>query len=169
MLEEALRGARLLYAYTMYFDAPLENVFRYTGDPQYWARDFDGKPLERLSLAWEGKPYRPGSKMTLAPLRKDGTPTPVNAVPMELLYYAEKQELTFRFLTGSHLIYRFFYSAVSPARTEFIVNVLVDAESSPMNTLRQRLYARSRRKRSIKDHMRVRGELQARAARRKGL
>src|SRR5688500_5734604 len=165
MLENALRGARLLYAYTMYFDAPIEEVFRFTGDPGYWARDFDGKPLERLSLTWEGKPYAPGSRMTLSPLRKDGSRTPVNAVPMELLYYKEGHELTFRFLTGSHLIYRFFYEAASPTRTEFTVNVLVDAQSPLLNRLRQRLYARSRRRRSIKDHMAVRAQVQARALR----
>ena len=45
MLEQALQGARLLYAYTVYVAAPLEEVFRYTGEPEYWARDFDGNPL----------------------------------------------------------------------------------------------------------------------------
>jgi hypothetical protein len=167
MLENALRGAHLLYAYTMYFEVPIEVAFRFTGDPEYWARDFDGKPLERLSLRWEGKPYAPGSRMTLSPLRKDGTATPVNTVPMELLYYEENQELTFRFLTGNHLIYRFFYEPSSPTRTDFTVNVLVDAQSSPLNTLRQRLYARSRRKQSIKDHLAVRTALQTRSPRQK--
>ena len=163
MLENALRGSRLLYAYTMYFEVPVDGVFRYTGDPEYWAKDFDGRPLERLSLTWYSKPYAPGSRMTLSPLRKDGTPTPVNSVPMELLYYRENREITFRFLTGSHLIYRFFYESKSPTRTEFTVNVLVDGESPPLNTLRQRLYARSRRRQSVRDHLRVRSELQARA------
>jgi hypothetical protein len=165
MLEQALKGARLLYAYTMYFDAPVDQVFRLTGDPAYWARDFDGKPLERLALKWEGKPYASGSRMTLNPLRKDGTETPVNAVPMELLYYSEGREMTFRFLTGNHLIYRFFYEAQSPTRTEFIVNVLLDSGSSPLNTLRQRLYAKARRRGSIRDHMAVRAQLHARAPR----
>jgi hypothetical protein len=162
MLESSLRGARLLYAYTMYFEVPVETVFRFTGDPEYWARDFDGKPLEKLILTWEGKPNKAGSRMTLSPLRNDGTPTTVNAVPMELLYYSQNKELTFRFLTGSHLIYRFFYEAQTPTRTEFTVNVLLDGQSPPLNTLRQRLYARSRRKHSIRDHIRVRTELQSR-------
>jgi len=166
MLEQALRGARLLYAYTMYFEAPLDQVFRYTADPAYWAKDFDGRPLQGLALTWEGKPYASGSKMTLSPVRKDGTLTTVNAVPMELLYYKEDAELTFSFLTGNHLIYRFFYEAKSPTRTEFTVNVLVDGQSPPMNTIRQRLYAKARRRASIKDHTRVRDELQIRAARR---
>jgi hypothetical protein len=147
----------------MYFESPLEEVFRFTGDPASWARDFDGKPLERLTLTWDGKPYAPGSRMTLSPRRKDGSPTPVSSVPMELLYFKEGQELTFRFLTGSHLIYRFFYEAASPTRTEFTVNVLVDAQSGLLNTLRQRLYARSRRRNSIKDHMAVRAQLQAKS------
>jgi hypothetical protein len=82
MLEQALRGARLLYAYTMYIEAPLEEVFRYTGEPEYWARDFEGRPLEKLALVWEGPAYRPGSIMTLAVPRKDGTPSPVGAVRM---------------------------------------------------------------------------------------
>jgi hypothetical protein len=166
MLEKAIQGARLLYAYTMYFEAPIAAVFRYTGDPAYWARDFDGKPLEGLALTWEGKAYKPGSKMTLSPVREDGTLKSVNSVPMQLLYYKEGQELTFSFLTGSHLIYRFFYEAKSPTRTEFTVNVLVDAESSRMNTIRQRLYGKARRRASIKDHMRVRNELQTRALQR---
>ena len=162
MLEQAILGARLLYAYTMYFEAPIKEVFKYTGDPSYWARDFEGQPLPKLALLWDGgKPYAPGTNMTLTLLRNDGTPTPVNAVPMQLLYYKEGQEITFRFLNGNHLIYRFFYEAKTPARTEFTVNVLVDSESPPMNTLRQRLYAKARRRRSIKDHMRVRGQLQA--------
>jgi hypothetical protein len=166
MLETALKGARLLYAYTLYFEATIQEVFRYTADPAYWTRDFDGKPLEGLALTWEGKAYKPGSKMTLSPVRKDGTLTTANAVPMELLYYKEGEELSFRFLTGNHLIYRFFYEAKSPTRTEFTVNVLLDGESSRMNTLRQRLYAKARRRASVKDHMRVRSELQMRAARR---
>lgn len=167
MLEQALRGSRLLYAYTMYFDAPVEAVFRYTGDPAYWAHDFDGKPLERLTLSWDGREYAPGSRMTLFPMRKDGTPTTINSVPMELLYYDEGSELTFRFLTGNHLIFRFFYQATTPKRTQFIVNVLVGAESPFFNTLRQRFSARSRRKRAIKDHTAVRAQIQARAGQRK--
>jgi hypothetical protein len=163
MLEKALQGARLLYAYTMYIDAPLDTVFNFTGNPGYWARDFEGEPLPGLALAWEGKPYRPGSIMTLSPLRKDGTATPVNAVRMELLHYTEQEELAFRYLTGNHLIYRFVYEAKSPARTEFTVNVLVDAQSPPLNTLRQRLYAKRRRKSSIEDHMRVKGVLEQKA------
>ena len=74
MLEQALRGARLLYAYTLYVQAPLEEVFRYTGEPEYWARDFDGNPLPNLTLTWEGAPYRPGSIMVLAALRKMHAP-----------------------------------------------------------------------------------------------
>ena len=166
MLEQALKGARLLYAYTMYFEATIQEVFRYTGDPAYWARDFDGKPLEGLALTWEGKAYQSGSKMTLSPVRKDGTLTTVNTAPMQLLYYKENAELTFLFLTGNHLIYRFFYEAKTPTRTEFTVNVLLDAQSPRMNTLRQRLYAKARRRGSVRDHMRVRSELQARAVRR---
>jgi hypothetical protein len=55
------------------------------------------------------------------------------------------------------------YEKVSPTRTEFTVNVLVDAQSSVMNTLRQRLYARRRRKDSIADHVRVKGVLEQKA------
>jgi hypothetical protein len=165
MLEQALQGARLLYAYTMYIEAPLEHVFRFTGDPDYWARDFEGTPLPRLKLLWEGHPYRPGSIMVLTPLRKDGTPTPVGAVRMELLGYDEYHELAFRFLTGNHLIYRFTYRRAAPTRTEFTVNVLVDAQSSFFNTLRQRLYAGRRRRDSIRDHLRIKAELEARAGR----
>lgn len=166
MLEQALKGARLLYAYTMYFEAPIAEVFRYTGDPMYWARDYDGRALEGLALTWEGRPYQPGSKMTLSPVRKDGTLTSVNTAPMQLLYYKENAELSFLFLTGNHLIYRFFYESKTPTRTEFTVNVLLDGQSSRMNTLRQRLYAKARRRGSIRDHMKVRAELQARVARR---
>ena len=163
MLEKALQGARLLYAYTMYIDAPLDTVFNFTGNPGYWARDFEGAPLPGLALTWDGKPYEPGSIMTLSPLRKDGTATPVNAVSMELLHYTEQEELAFRYLTGNHLIYRFVYEAKSPTRTEFTVNVLVDAQSPLLNTLRQRLYAKRRRKSSIADHMRVKGVLEQKA------
>jgi hypothetical protein len=165
MLERALQGARLLYAYTMYIEAPIGEVFRFTADPEYWARDYEGEPLPNLRLVWEGKPYRPGSKMSLSPLRKDGTVTPVGSVPMELIYYRENEELTFRFLTGNHLIYRFVYEPKTPSRTEFTVNVLVDAESSPVNTIRQRLYAGRRRRASIQDHLRVKSELEYRYGR----
>jgi hypothetical protein len=163
MLEQVLQGAHLLYAYTLYIEAPLEQVFRFTGDPEYWAKDFEGRPLPRLQLVWEGRPYRPGSLMVLTPLRRDGTPTPVGAVRMELLFYDENRELSFRFLTGNHLIYRFVYDRVAPSRTEFTVNVLVDAQSSFLNTLRQRLYANRRRRESIRDHLRIKAELEARA------
>ncbi|MDQ3929402.1 MAG: hypothetical protein M3328_09675 [Chloroflexota bacterium] len=166
MLEQALRGARLLYAYTMYIEAPVADVFALTGNPDYWTRDFDGEPLPNLALTWEGKPYKPGSVMVLCHLRKDGTTTPVNSVRMELLHYEKDIELSFRFLTGSHLIYRFVYEVVDPRRTEFTFNALVDAQSPPLNTLRQRLYARRRRKASITDHLRVKSELERRAARR---
>ena len=165
-LEDALRGARLLYAYTMYINAPIEEVFKYTGEPEYWARDFEGRPLNNLALFWEGAALRPGSIMSLSPLRKDGTPTPVGSVRMELLHYARDEQLSFRFLTGNHLIYRFFYEPRGERRTEFTVNVLVDAQSLPINTLRQRLYANRRRKASIKDHLRIKSELEWRAARR---
>ncbi len=84
---------------------------------------------------------------------------------MELLYYKENEELSFSFLTGNHIIYRFFYEAKSPERTEFTVNVFLDGGSSIPNTLRQRLYAKARRRASIKDHMRVRSELQSRVTR----
>ena len=160
LLEQALQGARLLYAYTMYIDAPIEEVFTYTGEPDYWSRDFDGKPLPGLALIWDGPKYQPGSIMTLAPTRQDGTTTPVGSVSMELLHYEEDAELSFRFLTGSHLIYRFVYDEKTPTRTEFTVNVLVDAQSPPLNTLRQRLYAKRRRKASIQDHMRVKSQLE---------
>ena len=103
--------------------------------------------------------------MVLSPLRKDGTPTTAGAVRMELLYYEKEAELTFRFLTGNHLIYRFVYEKVSPTRTEFTVNALVDAQSSPFNTLLQRLYANRRRKAAIKDHLRVKSELERRHSR----
>lgn len=163
MLEKALQGARLLYAYTMYISAPIETVFNLTGNPDYWARDFEGNPLPALRLAWEGKAYRPGSIMVLSPVRKDDTATPVGAVRMELLHYTAQEEISFRYLVGNHLIYRFVYAAESPVRTEFTVNVLVDAQSPPMNTLRQRLYAKRRRRASIADHMRVKDVLEQKA------
>ncbi len=163
MLEKALQGARLLYAYTMYIEAPIEMVFNLTGNPDYWARDFEGEPLPQLKLAWEGKPYKPGSVMVLSPVRKDGTESSVGVVRMELIYYAAKEEITFRYLVGNHLINRFVYEAVSPTRTEFTVNMLVDAQSSALNTMRQRLYARRRRKASLADHMRVKGVLEQKA------
>jgi hypothetical protein len=166
ILEDALQGARLLYAYTMYIEAPLESVFRFTGEPEYWARDFGGEPLPNLRLEWEGTLHRAGSVMVLAPLRKDGTPTSVGAARMELLHYTKDGEISFRFLTGNHLIYRFVYEKMGPRRTEFTVNALVDAQSPPLNTLRQRLYARRRRRDAIKDHLRVKAELERRAARR---
>lgn len=163
-LEQALDGARLLYAYTMYIEAPIGEVFRLTGEPISWTRDFNGDPLPNLALRWEGRDYEPGSIMTLSPLRADGTPTPVGSVKMELLHYAKDEELSFRFLTGSHLIYRFVYEVSTPKRTEFTVNVLVDAQSPRLNTLRQRLYARRRRKASIQDHLRVKRELERQAS-----
>ena len=55
---------------------------------------------------------------------------------------------------------------VNPNRTEFTVNVLVDAESPAMNTLRQRLYAKRRRRDSVRDHLRVKGILEQMAHRR---
>ena len=160
MLEKALQGARLLYAYTIFIDAPLDNVFNFTGNPAYWTRDFNGQDLPRLALSWEGKRNQPGSIMTFSTTRADGTVSPVGAVQMELIYYASGEEITYRYLVGNHLIYRFVYEAVSPTRTEFTVNVLVDAQSPPLNTLRQRLYARKRRKASIADHFRVKGVLE---------
>lgn len=166
MLEQALRGARLLYAYTMYIEAPIEEVFTYTGEPEYWTRDFDGTPLPNLALIWEGPEYRPGSIMTLSPLRADGTPAPVGAVRMELLHYERNAELSFRFLVGNHLIYRFVYEQAQarPTRTELTVNALVDAQSPTVNTFRQRLFAGKRRKAAIKDHLRVKARLEQRAA-----
>lgn len=163
MLEEALQGARLLFAYTMYVEAPIEEVFKFTGEPEYWSRDFDGNPLPSLALVWDGPAHKSGSRMSLSPLRKDGTATPVGSVPMELLYYERNAELSFRFLTGNHLIYRFVYERQGPTRTEFTVNVLVDAQSPPINTLRQRLSANKRRKASIRDHLRVKTELERKA------
>lgn len=163
MLEQALQGARLLYAYTMFIEAPVDLVFRLTGDPDYWTRTFEGEPNPQLNLSWEGRPFRAGSIMTLGAVRKDGTPMKLGEVRMELIYYAENQEITFRYLNGSHLIYRFVYEVASPTRTEFTVNVLVDAQSSPLNTLRQRLYARRRRKDSLADHLRVKGVLEQKA------
>ena len=165
MLEKALQGARLLYAYTLFIDAPLEDVFKFTGEPDYWARDFEGKPQSSLALVWEGRALKPGSIMTLTPLRKDGTATPVGAVRMELLFYEKNAEISFKFLTGNHLIYRFVYERISPTRTEFTVNALVAGDSPLVNTLRQRLYAGRRRKAAIADHMRVKGELERRAKR----
>src|SRR5205807_2308330 len=106
---QALQGATLLYAYTLHIQAPLEEVFRFTAEPDYWARDFEGRPQPRLALMWEGGKYRPGSIMILTALRKDGTPTPVGAVRMELLHYEKDAEISFRFLMGNHLIYRFVY------------------------------------------------------------
>src|SRR5205085_12401029 len=128
-------------------------------------RDFEGRPLPNLALVWEGRAYAPGSIMVLSPLRKDGTPTSAGAVRMELLYYEKEAELTFRFLTGNHLIYRFVYENLSPTRTEFTVNALVDAQSPPLNALLQRLYAKRRRRAAIRDHMRVKSELEFRATR----
>jgi hypothetical protein len=147
----------------MHIEAPLDMTFNLTGNPGNWTRDFEGEPLPGLALSWEGKPFKPGSIMTLSPVRKDGTASPVNAVRMELLEYEEQEEIAFRYLTGNHLIYRFVYEALSPTRTEFTVNVLVDAQSSRLNTLRQRLYARRRRKDSLRDHMRVKGVLEQKA------
>ncbi len=165
LLEKALEGARLLYAYTMYVKAPVDVVFRFTGDPAYWSRDFAGKPLPNLVLEWEGPQLRPGSIMTLAARRKDGTTSAVGAVRMELLYFERDVEISYRYLTGSHLIYRFVYEDAGARGTEFTVNALVDAESPPLNTLRQRMYAKRRRKQAIQDHLRVKGELEARARR----
>jgi hypothetical protein len=165
LLEQALSGARLLYAYTLNIDAPLDLVFRFTGNPDYWARDFNGQELERLRLSWEGRKYQPGSIMVLSPVRKDGTETTVGSVRMELIHYTVDEEITFRYLTGNHVIYRFVYEAVNADRTEFTVNVLVDAQSPAMNTLRQRLYAKRRRRDSIKDHLRVKGILEQMAYR----
>src|SRR5438874_9754345 len=99
MLEQALQGARLLYAYTLYVQAPLEEVFRYTGEPEYWARDFDGKPLPNLALIWEGAPYGPGSVMVLSALRKDGTPTPVGGCGWRRWGSRGTPRSTFRSLT----------------------------------------------------------------------
>jgi hypothetical protein len=147
----------------MFIDAPRDMVFHYTGDPASWARDYDDRPLERLSLEWQGRRYSPGSVMVLSPVRKDGTATPVGAVRLELIHYAENEEIAFRYLTGNHLIYRFVYEGAPDGRTEFTVNVLVDAQSPRMNTLRQRLYARRRRRDSVKDHLAVKQVLEAKA------
>ena len=163
MLERELQGARLLYAYTMYVNAPREMVFHYTGNPAAWARDYDDRPLERLTLEWEGRPYSPGSVMILTPLRKDGTATTVGAVRMELIHYAENEELAFRYMSGNHLIYRFVYEDMADGRTDFTVNVLIDSKSSAMNTLRQRMYAKRRRRDSVKDHLKVKQMLEAKA------
>jgi hypothetical protein len=160
MLEKALHGARLLFAYTIFIDAPLDKVFNFTGNPSYWTRDFSGEDLPRLALTWEGKRNRPGSVMILSTTRPDGTISPVGSVRMELIHYAPGEEITYRYLVGNHLIYRFVYEAVSLTRTEFTVNVLVDAQSPPINTLRQRLYARKRRKASVADHLRVKNVLE---------
>ncbi|MEO5950854.1 MAG: hypothetical protein ABIQ44_00120 [Chloroflexia bacterium] len=162
MLEKSLQGARLLYAYTMYIDAPLDMTFNLTGNPYNWDRDFDGDRLPGLALTWEGKPNKPGSTMILSHLRTDGTPTPVNAVRMELIHFVTNEEITFRF-SSNHLIYRFVYEPTTPTRTEFTVNVLVDAQSPTLNTLRQRIYARRRRKASITDHMKVKRVLEQKA------
>ena len=164
MLEQALNSARLLYAYTLHIDAPLSDVFRLTGEPENWTRDYDGKPFENLALVWDGPRYKPGSKMTLTPLRKDGSPSYIGAVSMQLLHYEKNAELSYRYLSGNHLIYRFVYEAMTPTRTEFTVNALVDGQSSPINSLRQRMYAGRRRKAAIKDHLRVKNELEYRAA-----
>jgi hypothetical protein len=104
--------------------------------------------------------------MTLSAKRKDDTISTVGGVRMELIHYAPREEITYRYLVGNHLIYRFVYEAVSPTRTEFTVNVLVDAQSPFLNTLRQRLYARKRRKTSVADHLRVKGILEDRESRR---
>ncbi|MEO8285753.1 MAG: hypothetical protein ABI670_04910 [Chloroflexota bacterium] len=165
MLEQALQGARLLYAYTMFIDAPVDEVFRFTGNPDYWTRTFEGEPNPQLSLTWEGKPYKPGSIMVLSAVRKDGTPTTVGSVRMELIYYAENEEITYRYLNGNHIIYRFVYEVASPTRTEFTVNALVDVQSSRLNTLRQRLYANRRRKAAVGDHLRVKSVLEQRSRR----
>ena len=150
MLEKALQGARLLFAYTLFIEAPVEEAFKFTSEPDYWTRDFDGRPLDNITLLWEGAAHAPGSVMVLAPLRKDGTPTTVGSVRMELLRYARNLELSFRFLNDTHLIYRFVLEPAGPNRTEFTVNALVDAESSYVNTIRQRMYAGRRRQNSIK-------------------
>lgn len=160
---EALQGARLLYAYIIYIEAPLAQVFLYTGDPAYWARDFDGDPLPNLRLAWIGPEYSPGSIMALSTRRRDGTPSPIGAVRMELISFRRNAALCFRYLTGNHLIYRFVYEDAGEGRTEFTVNALVGATSPPLNTLRQRLYAGKRRKVAIVDHLRVKREVEARA------
>jgi len=167
MLERALQGARLLFAYTIYVEAPIEDVFTYTAEPEYWTRNFDGEPLPDVTLMWEGKPYASGSIMSLSPLRKDGTPTTVGAVRMELLRYARDLELTFRFLNGTHLIYRFVCEPAGPNRTEFTVNALVDSESPSLNTIRQRMYASRRRKESIKNHMHAKANIEARFRRKR--
>ena len=166
MLEKALKGARLLYAYTIYIEAPVQEVFRFTGDPEYWTRTFEGEPNPRLKLDWEGRPFRPGSIMTLSAVRKDGTETSVGAVRMELIHYTENEEITYRYLSGNHLIYRFVYEQKSPTRTEFTVNVLVDAQSPRMNTLQQRLSANRRRKASITGHLQTKALLEQQAQRR---
>ncbi len=162
LLEKALDGARLLYAYTMYVEVPIEIVFTYTGDPDYWSRDFDGDPLPNLALTWEGPRLQPGSVMALSAMRKDGTPTPAGSIRMKLLYYERNVEISFLYLTGSYLIYRFVYEAASPTRTEFTVNALIHPGGPSMNTLRQRMYARRRRKAAIVDHLRVKRELESR-------
>jgi hypothetical protein len=163
MLEQALRGARLLYAYTILIEAPLSSVFELTGEPASWGKDYDGRPLPNLAVSWEGPPYRPGSVIVLAPLRKDGTRTTVGAARLELLYYEKNVEISYRYLTGNQLIYRFVYEAVSPTRTEFTVNALVHPESTLLNSLAQRFYAGRRRKQAIRDHMRVKQAIEMRA------
>jgi len=163
MLEKALRGARLLFAYTIFIEAPVEEVFRFTGNPDYWTRTFEGDPNPQLELTWEGRRYQPGSTMTLGALRKDGTSTPIGAIQMELIHYTQNEEITYRYLSGNHLIYRFVYEKASPTRTEFTVNVLVDAQSSRINNLVQRVYAKRRRKDSIAGHLKVKSILEQRA------
>ena len=59
MLEKALQGARLLYAYTIFMDAPLDNVFNFTGNPAYWTRDFNGQDLPCLALSWKANAISP--------------------------------------------------------------------------------------------------------------
>ncbi len=163
MLEKALQGARLLYFYTLLIEAPIDLVFRLTGNPAYWTYTFDGEPNPQLSLTWDGKPYKPGSTMTLGAVRKDGTPTTIGSVPMELIYYSQNEEITYRYLNGNHLIYRFVYEEPSSGRTEFTVNVLVDAQSSRLNRVRQRLFMKRRRNTSYADHLRVKRELERKA------
>ncbi|HEX8218328.1 MAG TPA: hypothetical protein VF914_03840, partial [Chloroflexia bacterium] len=109
--------------------------------------------------------FKPGSVVKLAARRNDGTLSSVGAVRMEVLYFERNVELSYRYLTGSHLIYRFVYEDAGARGTEFTVNALVGAQSPPLNLLRQRLYAKRRRKQAIQDHLRVKAELEARARR----
>lgn len=161
LLEEALHGARLLYAYTIFIEAPIADAFRLTGDPAGWTRDFNGNPLP-LSLGWKGAQLQPGSVMTLSATRRDGTVSPVGATSMELLYFERNAEISYRYLVGNHLIYRFVYEEAGEDRTEFTVNALLDAQSPIWNSLRQRIYAKRRRKAAIEDHLRVKREIEAR-------